>query len=70
LQEHIESPEDQSRIPISGCLPSMEDLVTGLRENGLGVDHKDYLRYRHPLMQEFQAKSRPAIKDFLTRQVD
>jgi hypothetical protein len=55
IKANCSNPKIHHAIPISGCPPTLEDLVRILRENGIEIDMEDYRRYRKHLMERYQS---------------
>lgn len=58
------NPKIHHAVPISGCPPTLEDMVNVLRENGVEIDIEDYHRYRKHLMERYESKPQFDPKDF------
>jgi uncharacterized protein (DUF362 family) len=65
IQANKDEPGAREVIPIKGCPPSMDEMERVLRENGLPVNRKGYLKYRMYLMSRYWKKpERYPLTDF------
>ncbi|MEW5935086.1 MAG: DUF362 domain-containing protein [Bacillota bacterium] len=50
-----DNPHIRKAIPLPGCPPDLGQFVTLMREQGIACDPREYVRYRHYLLNRYRA---------------
>lgn len=64
IKANRDNPEVRQAIPIPGCPPTLEEMATLLKDNGLEIDLEDYLGYRKYLLKKYESNPQFDPKDF------
>lgn len=64
IKANRSNPKIRQAIPIPGCPPTLEEMATLLKDNGLEIDLGDYLGYQKYLLKKYESNPQFDPKDF------